>query len=66
MAAFDTIYQPHRTNGFYTRLGTIFASVYSTVLTWNDRRLTRKALNTLTDRELDDIGLGRGDIDNIL
>jgi uncharacterized protein YjiS (DUF1127 family) len=32
---------------------------------WNDVRVTRKALSTLSDRELDDIGLCRGDIDHI-
>jgi uncharacterized protein YjiS (DUF1127 family) len=32
---------------------------------WNDARVTRKALNKLSDRELDDIGLCRGDIDTI-
>jgi uncharacterized protein YjiS (DUF1127 family) len=32
---------------------------------WNDARVTRKALSTLSDRELDDIGLCRGDIDHI-
>jgi uncharacterized protein YjiS (DUF1127 family) len=32
---------------------------------WNDARITRKALNKLSDRELDDIGLCRGDIDLI-
>lgn len=31
---------------------------------WNDARLTRNALDKLTDRELDDIGLCRGDIDS--
>ncbi|WP_232530326.1 DUF1127 domain-containing protein [Pacificitalea manganoxidans] len=30
---------------------------------WNDTRLTRKALSALTDRELDDIGLTRSDVD---
>ncbi|MCO6385081.1 DUF1127 domain-containing protein [Oceanicola sp. 502str15] len=30
---------------------------------WNDRRVTRKALSKLTDRELDDIGLCRGDVE---
>ncbi|TYB90358.1 DUF1127 domain-containing protein [Oceaniovalibus sp. ACAM 378] len=29
---------------------------------WNNTRLTRKSLDRLTDRELDDIGLSRGDI----
>ena len=33
--------------------------------TWNDARITRKALSSLSDRELDDIGLCRGDIDRI-
>ncbi|WP_333816059.1 DUF1127 domain-containing protein [Tabrizicola sp.] len=32
---------------------------------WNDARVTRKALSKLSDRELDDIGLCRGDIEFI-
>lgn len=32
---------------------------------WNDARVTRKALNKLSDRELDDIGLCRGDIETL-
>jgi uncharacterized protein YjiS (DUF1127 family) len=32
---------------------------------WNDARVTRKALSKLSDRELDDIGLCRGDIEDI-
>ncbi len=32
---------------------------------WNDARITRKSLGRLSDRELDDIGLCRGDIDLI-
>ncbi|MBY6154072.1 DUF1127 domain-containing protein [Vannielia litorea] len=32
---------------------------------WNDRRVTRKALSKLTDRELDDIGLSRSEIADI-
>lgn len=30
---------------------------------WNDARVTRNALSKLSDRELDDIGLCRGDIE---
>lgn len=30
---------------------------------WNEKRATRVALSKLSDRELDDIGLCRGDID---
>jgi len=32
---------------------------------WNDKRMTRKALSHLSDRELDDIGLCRGDVEMI-
>lgn len=32
---------------------------------WNDARVTRKALGKLSDRELDDIGLCRGDVELI-
>lgn len=32
---------------------------------WNSARITRKALSKLSNRELDDIGLCRGDIDLI-
>lgn len=35
------------------------------VIDWNERRSTRAALNRLSDRELADIGLSRGDIDRI-
>lgn len=37
----------------------------SMISDWNDARVTRKALSGLTDRELDDIGLTRGDIDGV-
>jgi uncharacterized protein YjiS (DUF1127 family) len=40
-------------------------AVYTAVSGWNDARMTRKALGKLTDRELDDIGLCRGDIETI-
>jgi uncharacterized protein YjiS (DUF1127 family) len=30
---------------------------------WNDARVTRKSLSKLSDRELDDIGLCRADIE---
>ena len=33
------------------------------VSAWNDARMTRKALGRLSDRELDDIGLCRGDVE---
>ena len=39
--------------------------MFGAFATWNDARLTRKALSKLTSRELDDIGLTRSDIANI-
>ena len=36
--------------------------VYGVFSAWNDARVTRKALGKLSDRELDDIGLCRGDV----
>jgi uncharacterized protein YjiS (DUF1127 family) len=41
------------------------SNIGSTVAAWNDARVTRKALSKLSDHELDDIGLCRGDIDLI-
>ncbi len=41
----------------------LVSSVVASVASWNDARLTRNALAKLTDRELDDIGLCRGDIE---
>ena len=40
-------------------------NVFGTFGAWNEARVTRKALNKLSDRELDDIGLCRGDIEFI-
>ncbi|MDB6176703.1 DUF1127 domain-containing protein [Paracoccus sp. Z330] len=45
--------------------GNVFVRFFSMVAAWNDARLTRRELNRLTDRELDDIGLTRGDIESI-
>lgn len=42
-----------------------FGSMVAVVAGWNDARMTRKALSKLSDRELDDIGLCRGDIEEI-
>lgn len=40
-------------------------NVFNALTTWNDARVTRNALGKLSDRELDDIGLCRSDINNI-
>ena len=59
MATLDTIRPIAAPAGFRTS----FTTLVGLIATWNDRRQTRKALEKLTARELNDIGLIPGDID---
>ncbi|MRX49095.1 DUF1127 domain-containing protein [Paracoccus sp. S-4012] len=43
----------------------MFSRVSATLNNWYNTRVTRRELSRLSDRELDDIGLVRGDIDRI-
>lgn len=43
----------------------VVSNVVAMFAAWNDARATRNALSKLSDRELDDIGLCRGDIEVI-
>ena len=43
----------------------VLADIVGRAAAWNDARVTRKALSQLSDHELDDLGLNRGDIDDI-
>ena len=45
--------------------GFSIVSMIASVVSWNDARMTRNSLSELTTRELDDIGLVRGDIEAI-
>ena len=63
MAALDTTRTATGSFGLVGRIGATFASVVNAVVEWNDARVTRNALSGLSDRELEDIGLCRGDID---
>ena len=36
------------------------------IVTWREHRKAIKQLNTLTDRELNDIGMNRSDIDRLV
>ena len=65
MAAFDTTRAQFETVGIAGRIGRTFASVAAGFTAWNDVRVTRNALATLSDRELNDIGLSRNDINDI-
>ncbi|NOD77128.1 MULTISPECIES: DUF1127 domain-containing protein [unclassified Ruegeria] len=51
--------------GLVGRIGAYFVSAVNAAIEWNDARVTRNALIVLSDRELEDIGLCRGDIDAI-
>ena len=63
MAVFET---PRAlSEGVRTTKITLFSRLHSLVLDWNDRRVTRNALQKLSARELDDIGLSRNDIANL-
>ena len=63
MAAFDTTRTAYGSIGFTARIGSVVSSILGAFAAWNDARVTRNSLGQLTDRELDDIGLVRGDID---
>ncbi len=45
------------------RLSTLFSRISAALADWNDARKTRNALSKLSDHELNDLGLNRGDID---
>lgn len=47
-------------------LSGVVNSVFGAVQAWADARATRKALSSLSDRELEDIGLVRGDIESVI
>lgn len=63
MASFDTTRTAYGTSSAVSRISAFVAMTASAIVTWNDARVTRKALAGLSDRELEDIGLSRGDIE---
>jgi uncharacterized protein YjiS (DUF1127 family) len=50
---------------FFSGIGRTIAAVATAVVTWPDRRRTYENLRGLTDRELADIGLTRGEISRV-
>ena len=48
-----------------TRSAGIFESIAATLRHWAEVRATRNELERLTDRELNDIGLTRSEIDHV-
>ena len=66
MAAIDTTRPTYAAPSFTASLAARVAAIFGALIEWNDARVTRNALNELTDRELNDIGMGRGDIDEVV
>ncbi|MEO1732994.1 MAG: DUF1127 domain-containing protein [Pseudomonadota bacterium] len=65
MAAFDTTRPTYGSTGLFGRIASVFNAATAGIVAWNDARITRNSLAQLTDRELEDIGLVRGDIDMV-
>lgn len=63
MAAYDASRTSYGSHGLAGRIGAVLTTGVSAFAAWNDSRATRNALSHLSDRELEDIGLIRGDID---
>ncbi|WP_299688370.1 DUF1127 domain-containing protein [uncultured Tateyamaria sp.] len=63
MAAFDTTRPAYGAAPVAGQIKGFFSALIAKYVAWNDARVTRNALHGLTDRELEDIGLTRGDID---
>ena len=65
MAAFEYNRSLTETKGFAGQTLAVFSAVLGTLISWNDARVTRNSLPTLSNRELNDLGLVRGDIEDI-
>ena len=65
MALLDFTRSPSRSVFGADRFHATVSGLIANVAAWNDARRTRDALSQLSAHELDDIGLSRGDIDQI-
>ncbi|GFE51482.1 hypothetical protein So717_32350 [Roseobacter cerasinus] len=65
MATFDTSRTTYGSAPVASRFFGMINAAVAAVVAWNDARVTRNALASLTDRELEDIGLSRADIDAV-
>ena len=63
MAAIDTTRGAYGSSSAVSRIFTFIGGAFGALEAWQDARLTRKALSDLTDHELADIGLSRGQIE---
>jgi uncharacterized protein YjiS (DUF1127 family) len=64
MAAIDST-RSLGSHGLVGRIGALLSALIAAFVDWNDARATRNALSALSDRELEDIGMVRGDIESV-
>ncbi|MEO9650653.1 MAG: DUF1127 domain-containing protein [Roseobacter sp.] len=65
MAILDTTRTTYGTASAVNRFFAALSAIVASAISLNDARVTRNALNRLSDRELEDIGLMRSDIEEI-
>lgn len=65
MATFDTNRTSFGSTTVAARISSLLHTAIETVSSWNDARMTNKVLSSLSNRELEDIGLTRADIDRV-
>ena len=65
MALLDYTRSPSRSVAAADQYHSFVSTSIAAFAAWNDSRRTRNSLNQLSNRELDDIGLTRGDVDTI-
>ncbi len=65
MAALNYAPATHGTFGLFGRAHTLISALTALIVAKRDAAETRKTLSALSDRELSDIGLCRGDIELI-
>lgn len=65
MASFDTTRPMVDGHLIGARVTNLFSGFIGAAAAWNDNRVTRNSLSKLSDHELDDLGLSRGDIETM-
>jgi uncharacterized protein YjiS (DUF1127 family) len=65
MTTFDTNRTLFGPTTVAARISGVMHTAIEAAVSWNDARMTRNTLSSLTNRELEDIGLTRGDIEMI-
>ncbi len=65
MAALDTSRTAYGSTAAVSGISAFISRNIAALVAWNDVRVTRNALASLSDRELADIGLERCDIDRV-